>query len=779
MPMLLCVWVCDSAALAGPVSTLWPVSGPNDTAAVAAAPLGGLYATADSYQDRVEVSWPDGSLRWAVTKAQISSLLPWMTLDGSQDGPCALAFSDSGRLLFVSVHDAAQAADGQPSDAILRLDTDTGDLRVFARVEISSSDSPWPHASLAHYKGVLYAGVLGGVRSFRANANDLAGPQLAFAAGGAGVVTTGLTVDRDRGLLYAAWGSTISRATATSGPLAFTAVGSLSAPAIALAYASHYGTASQAGLYALDSTTTPKINRVWFVSPAQALGQQGFNPQLAISGTDTWHDLAATADGALFAGADEDAWIIRDSADTRLSFNAWSHDEFTQVVNFSKALITTSPPGWVIDADVQQGWTRFHPATPDAAAWTVFLLMMNDHINGDPAARGQVISILNRYGGLAPGGIKPSQSADGIYRHWIDPATGGVKPGWDPEFATMSTMKIVAAAARARQFYAGDVAVRAAADAIMCSVSNWESYFDLSGHMALIGLPGGGPDPSSWSSGFHEGVLFADETGAFGTTAFGPAIRSFWLTRAAFPTAAYVIGRTVTGGTSGQFQSVFITMYPWLLIGQFRADANWRTNMNNLRASHAAWTDDNAPRWATAFSAGTTKAEWGGYHADSITSHPGDVTTFTSLLAMVSGDGVSGPRLPEAYAAYYAYRRGARQTFLSGASILYRRSSIDLTYQPDSAGMPDVALGALGLAELLSPGSVAAVLNAPYPACAIPCPADFNGDGAVDFFDYDDFVMCFEGGACPPGKSADFNNDTAVDFFDYDAFVVAFETGCP
>ncbi len=60
----------------------------------------------------------------------------------------------------------------------------------------------------------------------------------------------------------------------------------------------------------------------------------------------------------------------------------------------------------------------------------------------------------------------------------------------------------------------------------------------------------------------------------------------------------------------------------------------------------------------------------------------------------------------------------------------------------------------------------------------VGCPADFNGDTAVDFFDYDDFVICFEGGVCPPGKTADFNNDTAVDFFDYDDFVVAFETPC-
>ncbi|MEK6701941.1 MAG: hypothetical protein AABZ53_06745, partial [Planctomycetota bacterium] len=56
------------------------------------------------------------------------------------------------------------------------------------------------------------------------------------------------------------------------------------------------------------------------------------------------------------------------------------------------------------------------------------------------------------------------------------------------------------------------------------------------------------------------------------------------------------------------------------------------------------------------------------------------------------------------------------------------------------------------------------------------CPADFDGDGTVDFFDYDAYVNCFEGIVCPPGKDADFDGDGTADFFDYDAFVVAFET---
>jgi hypothetical protein len=58
------------------------------------------------------------------------------------------------------------------------------------------------------------------------------------------------------------------------------------------------------------------------------------------------------------------------------------------------------------------------------------------------------------------------------------------------------------------------------------------------------------------------------------------------------------------------------------------------------------------------------------------------------------------------------------------------------------------------------------------------CPADFNQDGFLDFFDYLDYVSCFEDNLCPPGTTADFNGDDFVDFFDYSDFVSAFETGC-
>jgi hypothetical protein len=54
------------------------------------------------------------------------------------------------------------------------------------------------------------------------------------------------------------------------------------------------------------------------------------------------------------------------------------------------------------------------------------------------------------------------------------------------------------------------------------------------------------------------------------------------------------------------------------------------------------------------------------------------------------------------------------------------------------------------------------------------CPADFNGDNQVDFFDYLDFAAAFDA----EDISSDFNGDNQVDFFDYLDFVQAFDVGC-
>lgn len=55
------------------------------------------------------------------------------------------------------------------------------------------------------------------------------------------------------------------------------------------------------------------------------------------------------------------------------------------------------------------------------------------------------------------------------------------------------------------------------------------------------------------------------------------------------------------------------------------------------------------------------------------------------------------------------------------------------------------------------------------------CPADFNGDGEVDFFD----VQAFLGAFTAQQPAADLNGDLAFDFFDVQIFLGIFAAGCP
>ncbi|MDW8309333.1 MAG: hypothetical protein RMK20_08160, partial [Verrucomicrobiales bacterium] len=370
-----------------------------------------------------------------------------------------------------------------------------------------------------------------------------------------------------------------------------------------------------------------------------------------------------------------------------------------QVIHFAKALVAADGrgAGWVTDADTAQGLPRFHPCSPDGAAWVVLGLLLADVVRGDAQALPLTRDILRRHAGLAPDGVAPQRSADGIYRHWYNPTNGGPYPGWDTEFATLSTMKIVAAAVRARRHFRNDSVVRIAADTIANTIRNHAAYVrEQPDGLYFKALPGGGPDVWSLSLPFHEGILFVEQAAAFADPVLPRYAR--WLDRARWPTAELVTGKPVTGNVPGWFQAAFVTLYPWLLQKDFRSSPAWQQQVKHLWYSHAAWNDANGPQWFAVFSAGTTP---GGYNADSLSHHPHDIASFPALLAFCA----AGDTAP-AVSAYQAYRTGARQTFASGASLLYRRSNTDPAWLPNNAGLPDVVLGAAGLAELLQPGVV-------------------------------------------------------------------------
>lgn len=758
----LIVSVSTSSVVAAPQTSVWPVENTGEHSACAAAELSGWYAVADTGTDTIEIRDVRGVLIRQIGRAELSTLITWMTLDTSADGPSALAWTDSGRALFAVIHDD-EPGGGLGSDAVVRYDTVLDQLTLYARAEISHTTSSHPHVAAMHFRGRLYVGGDDGtLQIHRAERNDTSSiiPTTVTLGG----PVRGLAVDRDLGVLYAATDTALHRASLALNPPVFTQVGPVD-DARAITHTDHFGGTANTGVFVLDQAGS----RVLRVPDLQAIGFQTFDPETYLSPDDEWHDLNATACGRLLAASTTGASIITDDSDTRPGFEAWVADEFAQVVAFCKSLISPDgePAGWVIDGDVSPGGTRFHPATPDGAAWVVMALLMNDHLTGDPDAQAQVRSILRRYAGLAGDGIAPQRSADGIYQHWIDPSTGNVKPGWPDEFATLSTMKIVLAADRARRFYWDDPQIVAAADAIIGGVSNWYSYIQPgTDALFFVGAAGGGPAGGA-AGGFHEGIIFIEQAAVYGGT---QAAFDHWMNRGLWPSASFVNSYPVTTNSNGHHLAAFVSLYSWLAQKPYRDAPSWQEHVAHLLGSNGAWTDDAGPRYMTVFSAGSTRPEWGGYNADSLSDHPGDITTFTSLMAF-SADGSTAP----AVGAYHAYRHGARQPFDGGASILYRRSEEIQSYTPNAAGLPDVVLGALGLAELLHAGSLDAVLAADYNGAF--CPADLAAPtGVLDLADINAFVAAFTTG----DPLADLAPPLGVmDLADINAFVQSFIAGCP
>jgi hypothetical protein len=91
----------------------------------------------------------------------------------------------------------------------------------------------------------------------------------------------------------------------------------------------------------------------------------------------------------------------------------------------------------------------------------------------------------------------------------------------------------------------------------------------------------------------------------------------------------------------------------------------------------------------------------------------------------------------------------------------------------DTFSIPAAALADAGSYDCVVTNSCGTTTSQAAPVDVF-CLADFNRDGAVDFFDYLDFVSAFDA----ENPNADINDDGAVDFFDYLDFVSAFDLGC-
>jgi hypothetical protein len=168
----------------------------------------------------------------------------------------------------------------------------------------------------------------------------------------------------------------------------------------------------------------------------------------------------------------------------------------------------------------------------------------------------------------------------------------------------------------------------------------------------------------------------------------------------------------------------------------------------------------------------------------------------SSLMMVCNGATVLGLRVWYATVQVtpgQSYRLNARgcTAVAGGPAVLHWK--VDAAFIGEATTLPTITQQWVGVpAAWTAPQGVTSITlaienrnNATFPndfyvddlVMEVACRADFNADGFLDFFDYADFVACFEGTGTP-GCDADFNADGFVDFFDYTDFVAAFEAGC-
>ena len=140
---------------------------------VAAARYAGLYAVADRASDSVTVFDVHQSPVVQISGDDLQRALPdGLTLHGDELGPVGLAFSSSGRLLFITVAGAQQGS-------VLRFNTHTNALVPFVQSLDFNRQPGTGNLGLTHHNGVLWVGTGDGqILRYQAGRNDKTGTLL-------------------------------------------------------------------------------------------------------------------------------------------------------------------------------------------------------------------------------------------------------------------------------------------------------------------------------------------------------------------------------------------------------------------------------------------------------------------------------------------------------------------------------------------------------------------------------------------------------------------------
>ncbi|MBF0196611.1 MAG: hypothetical protein HQL32_02825 [Planctomycetes bacterium] len=634
----------------------------------------GMVAMADSASARIELRNIREEVVAKLSKADFATGQSASVENASIQ---AMTFSQSARLLFVSL--GSKASSGSQ---VYRYNCNTQKMNLFASKHLLGKINP---SAMIHYKGVLYiAGEKGDIIRLKAEMNDLQGKALKKITS---PPIISMSADYDAGILYAASRDALYELELQEGKVR--KFYECQEPILSVSYSPVAVMPGYRGLY---MASVQGGQTLVSLLPKSSSGFTKAVPLL--KSTETLKDFSSTGWGAIL-GVGSRMIHISSLEDPRLTFEQWVEDEIRQHILLAKNCISPAldvASGWVADGVGLRESRVPKGGSVDAAAWVIITMLMSDALFQDEEAEKLVEEILIRQAGEHPDGISPYQTPDGFVVHWPNP-----KNGMSNDMSCFTIMKINAAAIRSMNYYHDNPEIVRLCKKILRSFINTGDYMNGRG-MVNFGSQDNGP--LHWgllASPEIESYLFAEQVGA-ASPYRAATYDEYYHERSAM---VYNPRPLKNEPIVHPRHPSFLPAYGFALMKYRRENEDWESFNNNIYSSYSAWTDDNAPRYITAFSAGPGTE--GGYSVDCILRHPGNIVHFPALEGFSS----LGNPVP-ASAAYYAYRDGRRLRSLAGpgrrgANLLSRYSNEKPEWIPGGGGLPDLTFGGLGLMVLYNP----------------------------------------------------------------------------
>jgi hypothetical protein len=672
------------------VTTPWPYGGANAATLTAVTQLGGLYALADRVDDTIEIRDINGTNIATVTSAMIQAAAGDLDLTGSVGGPCSLAFTPSGRSLFIGVCSASGGAD---KDAVLMYNLNLNTLTVFDRLVIDSTPTAADNYGMVHYKGELFVGTEDSLDRYLAGRNDTgANPAETIAT----AAITGLAVDMAERTtvwtpkLYVSTPSNIYRLNLNAASMSLGSSIASATDIKGLTFGRTYGGPATSGLYVLQNDGLASTLSSASVADVRAGGSVTLTSYETM-GADL-SDIAATACGRILLAATAPQ-IMSDSTDTRMDFDTWMVDEFNQYRNAIKILIAdglgVTPENFLIRKIVKDGATKSTTPIADNVGWALYLLMASDLADPNPENEQLIEKLLQRHVGEHPDGLGGVQTVDGTYARVYN--SNGT-PAADPQAQVYVSMKMLPAAYKAVELYPANANIAAYKEKIRATFKRASDTINAKQAITWT-LDDHGPINND--NGMANETWLFGEIGAAQDPMCSQDYYNYVYHREDFAYDYWLAGEPVIKAS----HSAFIVMGSSMILRHHYEDAGWNEQNLNYYAATCAASDDLGAPYFAAFSAGSTPLN--GYHNDGPSDHPDNVIHFPALLGLGQQN-----RYSPMVGAYLAYRDGLRQNMQDGITMLTRWSYDDPSFSMTSVGIADFWFGAVGLAESLAPGAL-------------------------------------------------------------------------